>query len=243
MSHSTPSNLPATTAVKYPRLGRLPFLLIAIAIIVTVGSWVPLVFFAKARVVRSKEPPVIYLQDMYAQPKLREQQASALFADGRAMRPRVEGTVPHGMLDDDDHYFRGWTKTTVAGKPDVMFFDKFPSQVTVNDTLLKRGQERFNIYCSACHGLDGYGNGPVNLRAKELKQGTWTPPSNLHDATVRGRPIGHIFNTISVGIRNMPGYGGQIPVPDRWAIAAYVRALQLSQNSPETLVPQDNKPH
>ncbi|MFI5379158.1 MAG: c-type cytochrome [Tepidisphaerales bacterium] len=243
MSHTTESHLPPTTAVAPPRLGRLPFWLIGIAIVATVGSWIPLVFIAKGRVTHSSEPPVMYMQDMYAQPKYREQAATDLFADGRAMRPRVEGTVPHGMLDADDHYFRGWRATVANGKPDVMFFDKFPAQVTVDDKLLKRGQERFGIYCAACHGLDGYGNGPVNARAKELKQGTWTPPSNLHDATVRGRAIGHIYNTISVGIRNMPAYGGQIPVADRWAIVAYVRALQLSQDPPENLVPMKETPH
>ncbi|MGA2498104.1 MAG: cytochrome c [Tepidisphaeraceae bacterium] len=240
MSHATQSHLPSTTAVQSPRLGRLPFWLVAVAIVATIGSWMPLVFIARGRVAHSNEPAVMYMQDMYAQPKYREQAATALFADGRAMRPRVEGTVPHGMLDDDDHYYRGWTRTAANGKVDVLFFDRFPAQVAVDGRLLQRGQERFGIYCAACHGLDGYGNGPVNARAKELKQGTWTPPSNLHDAAVRGRPAGHIFNTISVGIRNMPAYGGQIPVADRWAIVAYVRALQLSQNPPANLMPQED---
>ncbi len=241
MSHSTDSHLPPTSAVKAPRLGRVPFWLIAVTIVATIASWVPLVFFAKGRVVRSKEAPVIYLQDMYAQPKFREQQETTLFADGRAMRPRVEGTVPRGMLDDDDHFFRGWTSAVVAGKTNVTFFDSFPKRVTVNDALLKRGRERYDIYCAACHGLDGLGNGPVNARARELKQGTWTPPSNLHERTIRARPVGHIFNTISVGIRNMPGYSGQIPVPDRWAIVAYVRALQVSQHPPVIPAENDNK--
>lgn len=87
------------------------------------------------------------------------------------------------------------------------------------------------MFCAPCHGLSGYGNGPVAIRAEELEQGTWTPPASFHTELVRERPAGHIFNTISNGIRNMPAYGPQIPVEDRWAIVAYVRALQRSRDA------------
>lgn len=95
--------------------------------------------------------------------------------------------------------------------------------------LLKRGQERYGIYCAPCHGLAGYGDGIVNVRAERLQEGTWTPPSSFHDAVVLGRPVGHLFNSVTNGIRSMPAYGPQIPERDRWAIVAYVRALQRSQ--------------
>jgi mono/diheme cytochrome c family protein len=104
----------------------------------------------------------------------------------------------------------------------------------VNKALLERGQNRFNIYCTACHGIDGYARGTVEIRSEEL--GTPLNAKSLHEDLVRGRSEGHIFNTISNGIRNMPGYSAQIPVEDRWAIVAYVRALQLSQNAPPSVV-------
>src|SRR5439155_25052438 len=124
------------------------------------------------------------------------------------------------------------------GKPN--FLSGFPEQVKVNEALLRRGQQRFNIYCSVCHGLDGSGHGPVNERAMALAgvSGTnWTPAADLMKDSVRGRPDGHIYNTINVGIRNMPGYGTQIVPEDRWAIVAYVRALQLSQGAPASALP------
>ena len=106
--------------------------------------------------------------------------------------------------------------------------DVFP--VKIDAAAVERGQERFNIYCSICHGIDGAGRGPVRVRSEEM--GQVMNVKSVHDADVRARPEGHIFNTITNGIRNMPGYGSQIPVEDRWAIVAYVRALQASQNAP-----------
>jgi mono/diheme cytochrome c family protein len=243
MSQASASPLPPSRAPRPPRLGRPPFWAIGAIIVLTVASWVPLVFFARARVSKTSDAPVLLLQDMFVQPKYGPQQAAEIFADGRAMRPRVEGTVPRGLLDEDDDYFRGWTTVTADGKPQVRFAEKFPAQVTVDAALLERGRQRYNIYCSACHGLDGAGQGAVHRRVLELQiqgqQVTWVPPSNLSDKVVVERPLGHLFNTITNGIRNMPGYGGQIPVPDRWAIVAYVRALQLSQHAPADLVPAE----
>jgi mono/diheme cytochrome c family protein len=104
---------------------------------------------------------------------------------------------------------------------------------------LARGRQRFDIYCSACHGYAGFGDGAVNQRAMELVtnangpvNGTqWVAAKSLHDETTRNQPVGQLFNTITHGIRNMAGYASQIPVEDRWAIAAYVKALQLSQDA------------
>ena len=236
-------NLPKYTLdPRPPRFPRPSFWMISGGLILLVGSWVPLALFARARAASSDEPRVSFVQDMGIQPKYREQQSSEVFADGRADRPRVEGTVARGQLHDDDFFYRGYSKTGAADeKGEIKFFDGFPQQVKVTPELLARGQERFNIYCSACHGRDGYGHGPVNERATELQNNSdttvgagtkWTQAANLHDAGPRGRQNGHIFNTITNGIRSMPGYGTQIAPADRWAIVAYVRALQVSQDAP-----------
>lgn len=234
MAHDTdiPANLPPITyAPRPPRLRRPEFWMVAVGLVSVIASWVPLVLFARARVVPNDEPRVQFVQDMGTQPKFREQQSNDLFADGRADRLPVPGTVARGHLEEDDFYFRGYANTGTADKPVFKFNDNFPDQVKVSDELLKRGQQRFNIYCSACHGLDGRGHGSVNERAQELMlQGdsgtSWTQAADLTSQTVSDRPVGHIYNTINVGIRNMPGYEAQVPVEDRWAIVAYVRALQ-----------------
>ena len=110
----------------------------------------------------------------------------------------------------------------------------------VNKTAATSGQQMYSNYCAPCHGLDGYGHGPINERAQELQvksEAQWSPAADLHGDTIRGRADGHLYNTINNGIRNMPGYGAQIPVADRWAIVAYLRALQLSQHAPADSVP------
>jgi len=223
---------PVTYAPREPRLRRPPFPFIALAIIAVVGSWVPLVLFARGRVSRTELPRVQLPQDMGVQPKYREQQTSELFVDGRADRPRVVGTVARGKLYEDDHLYRGYSMQGggQGGKAQPKFFDDFPPQVKVDEALLHRGRERFTIYCSACHGDDGYGKGSVSARADEI--GMPINAASFHTDVVRGRANGHIFNTITNGIRTMPAYSAQIAAEDRWAIVAYVRALELSQNVP-----------
>ena len=112
----------------------------------------------------------------------------------------------------------------------------FPARVPVTMELMQRGRERFGIYCQPCHGAAGYGDGMVNVRAMELvnlgTNGTvWVQPKSVHDDDIREQPVGRIFNSITNGVRTMPPYGPQIPVSDRWAIVAYVKALQRSQNA------------
>ena len=113
--------------------------------------------------------------------------------------------------------------------------------------LMRRGQERFNIYCAACHGLGGYGDGMVARRAAEMQQSGantaagWVAPTNYHTDEIRGRPVGNLYNTITNGIRTMPAYDKQIPVPDRWAIVAYVKALQRSQHAKPQDVPETER--
>lgn len=190
-------------------------------ITLTVLSLIPLALIYYARSVRSPEPRVSVIPDMDNQPKYRTQAANPLFADQRAMRPPVEGTVARGMLAASDQLNLGIT--------DGAWASGFPAEIEFSAALLERGQERFDIFCATCHGLDGYGNGMVSQRAEELAEGTWIAPLSYHTPTVRERPVGHLYNTITNGIRSMPAYGTQISVKDRWAIVAYVRALQLSQ--------------
>jgi mono/diheme cytochrome c family protein len=215
-----------------------PRWLVAAVVIGIPASWLPIMFFARARVSSTTEPRVLFVQDMGKQPKYREQMSNDLFADGRADRPKIFGTVARGQLEADGHYYRGfeqkWDPKT--NKYEVTFYNEFPKQVRITAELLQRGQDRFNIYCAVCHGQDGYGDGPVNARAVELQEPKWVPAASLHSDAVRNRPLGHVFNTITNGIRNMPPYGPQIPVEDRWAIVAYVKALQLSQNAPARVV-------
>ncbi|MCH8165189.1 MAG: cytochrome c [Planctomycetes bacterium] len=196
---------------------------------------IPPAVIAWARAVNSSQPRIHLIQDMDNQPKFRAQHANALFADGRAMRPPITGTVARGGLNEDDHYYRGISNGQWAAT--------FPPQVALTMDLLQRGQERFNIYCQPCHGLAGYGDGMVNKRAMVLMNlgvngTTWVQPKSVHEQQIREQPVGQYFNTISNGVRNMPAYGPQIPVADRWAIVAYVRALQRSQNArPDDALP------
>jgi len=205
--------------------------LVVLALLMSV-SLVPLALIAKARYTRSANTQWHVFYDMDQQRKFKSQQPNPLFADGRASRPPVAGTVAWGHLDDDDALYRG-----VAGGD---WTTEFPVPVTAD--RLERGRARFAIYCAPCHGLAGYGDGIVAQRADRLQEGTWVPPSSFHTELVRSRPVGHLFNTATHGIRNMAGYGSQIPVEDRWAIVMYVRALQRSQNATLDDVPPSERP-
>ncbi|MEI8019319.1 MAG: quinol:electron acceptor oxidoreductase subunit ActD [Schlesneria sp.] len=111
--------------------------------------------------------------------------------------------------------------------------------IAVTSKAMKRGQERYNIYCSSCHGLAGDGDGLVTRRALELEQGTWIKPTSFHSENVAKQPVGRLFNSITHGVRKMPGYGDLIPVEDRWAILLYLRALQQSRTANVQDVPAD----
>ena len=195
---------------------------------------VPLALLAKARVSKSKSPRIHLVFDMDQQEKFKAQQPNAAFADGRAMRPRVAGTVARGgdELEEDDHLYRG--------KVGEEWASELP--VPLTRELLTRGRERYDIFCATCHGLTGDGRGPTALRAEDprvMEQGTWVPPTAYTSEQVMKRPAGHLFNTISNGIRNMPAYAPQIPVRDRWAIVAYLKALMRSQNATLEDVPPE----
>lgn len=212
---------------------RVPKWILYALLIAVVASWLPFALIAKARAVRGGDTRVHIFQDMGNQPRLNTQARAAIFADERAMRPEVPGTVARRELRDDDHYYRG----KVNGDWAV----EYPLQIHITESFVRRGQERFNIYCMPCHGWTGEGTGPVHQRAVKLGEPRWVPPASLLSDQVRERPNGHLFNTITHGIRNMPAYGPQIPVEDRWAIIAYVRALQLSRNADVDAVPPEKR--
>jgi len=209
----------------------MPKRLTAVIVLLIAISMIPPAFIALALASYRTAPRIDIVPDMDEQQKFKPQSVNTMFADGRAMRPEIEGTAPYHGAKLDDHFYRGIVNGTWA--------TTFPSQVRVDRELILRGRDRFNIYCAACHGYSGKGNGMIAVRADELQQGTWTPPANLHDELVRSRPVGHIFNTITNGIRNMPAYGPQIPSEDRWAIVAYVRALQRAGRASLSDVPED----
>jgi Cytochrome C oxidase, cbb3-type, subunit III len=153
-------------------------------------------------------------QDMHDQAKYKPFRPSPFFADGRAARPLVADTVPRGHLEDDSPLY--------TGKVGEKFTELFPFPVTAD--VLRRGQERYNIYCSPCHDRTGGGGGMIVLR------GYRRPPA-FHTDHLRQKPVGYFFDVITHGFGVMPNYAQQIPPRDRWAIVGYVRALQLSQHA------------
>jgi mono/diheme cytochrome c family protein len=162
-------------------------------------------------------------QDMHDQPKYIPLRPSDFFGDGRSQRPLIEGTVARGQLNDDTALY--------AGKgPDGKFVDTFPFPVTKD--VLERGQQRFNIYCSPCHDRLGRGDGKI------VRRGFRHPPS-YHIDRLRQAPVGYFYDVISNGFGAMPDYAAQVQPRDRWAIVAYIRALQFSQSAPLSAVPAD----
>jgi mono/diheme cytochrome c family protein len=169
----------------------------------------------------TQEEPVVPIRNMHQQPRYNAQGSSVFFSDGRAMRPLVPHTVAQEM-EPELEVETGWSddrQTWVLTIP-VPVVDGFGGMAE----LVARGQDRYDIYCSACHGFAGDGDGAVAQRAG----GPISPPTYHADA-IRRMPDGQMFATISRGVRNMPAHGHSIPPRDRWAIVGYVRALQLSQ--------------
>ncbi len=164
-------------------------------------------------------------QDMHDQPKFIPLRPSDFFDDGRSERPLIEGTVARGHLNDDAAFYMG---KGPDGKP----LDTFPFPVT-RDVIL-RGQERFNVYCSPCHGRLGDGEGMI------VRRGYRHPPS-YHIDRLRKVPNGYIFDVITNGFGAMPDYAAQVAPRDRWAIVAYIRALQLSRHATLADVPPEDR--
>ena len=163
-------------------------------------------------------------QDMHDAPRYDPLEASVFFADGKSARTLVANTVARGQLREDRHLFEG----VVDGRP----ADTFPMPVTPE--VMRRGQERFNVFCLPCHGALGEGNGMV------VQRGFRQPPT-YHQDRLRNAPVGYFFDVMTRGFGAMPDYATQIPVADRWAIVAYIRALQLSQGATLADVPADRR--
>ncbi|KXK31696.1 MAG: DUF3341 domain-containing protein [Candidatus Omnitrophica bacterium] len=204
---------------------------ISALVVLGVLALIPPALIARSRSRTSENTRLQLMWDMDQQPKFKAQSVNPLFADGRAMRPQVPGTVARGEAFADDHLNKGLVHGQFAKT----------NALPVTETLARRGQHLFGIYCSQCHGLDGYGHGPVAVRAERLQEGSWVAPLSMHDQVVKDREDGHIFNTITNGIRTMPAYGDQITIRDRWAIVAYIRALERSQDARIEDVPADRR--
>ena len=232
----------------------------AIGSVVAVVALLPLAYIVSARGEHTETPRLSIWWDMDYQPKAKAQTTSSLFADSRAMRLPVEGTVARGGLRTDPLLYLGYdpdgevapvemsepaedetaetdgTETEATPtEPERAWVTEFPQQVEINDITMRRGRERFKIHCAVCHGLDGEGQGLVAIRAQQLqelgKAPAWRPPTSLHAETVRGQPVGKLFHTATKGIRSMAGYEEHISMEDRWAIVLYVKALQLTKNA------------
>lgn len=172
--------------------------------------------------------------EMDKQPKYqRPYQESKFFADGQSSRPLVAGTVAQGQLRIDRPYYEGKTA-------DGLLIDEIPQKAgepasKVDRTMLARGRQRYNIYCAPCHSQTGDGQGMI------VKRG-FSPPPSFHLERLRDAPSGHFYNVITNGYGAMYSYASRIPVEDRWAITAYIRALQFSQAARLEDVPAEDRP-
>ena len=179
-------------------------------------------------------------RDMQDQPKTIAYRENSFFKDGTGSRPLVEGTVPRGYLRQEREFYTGkkagvapkatpQTQTAATQSASTNPMTLYPDDVETIPMLitkadLDRGQERYDIYCSACHGMTGYGDGIVARRGFNKPS-----PANYHQDRLRQAPAGHFFDVMTNGWGAMPSYASQISVEDRWKIIAYLRALQLSQ--------------
>jgi mono/diheme cytochrome c family protein len=163
-------------------------------------------------------------RDMQDQPKYTPLQPSSFFVDGRSARPVPPNTIPRGHLNDDDSFHTGGANGT--------FLDTIP--VALSRPMLERGRQRYDIYCAPCHSNIGDGNGMIARRGFKI-------PANFHTDRLRQAPPGYVFQVISNGYGAMPDYSNQLNVNDRWAIVAYIKALQLSRNATVADVPSDAK--
>ena len=183
----------------------------------------------------STQPPIEVFPDMNRQAKYKPQAGSKFFADGRADRPLPAGVVPRGrtitqdpdFLRQDDFLYRG---KTAGGE----FARGFPPQLTLDGKFMQRGKERFTIYCAPCHGALGDGQGIT-------KSYGMVTTASYHDDRIRKMPEGEIFNTITNGKNTMSSYADKLGPQDRWAVIAYVRALERARQGTTADVPADHK--
>ncbi|HLA84796.1 MAG TPA: quinol:electron acceptor oxidoreductase subunit ActD [Thermoguttaceae bacterium] len=212
---------------------RMPGLLVGGVTLVVALALLPPLWIAKVRYARKTSPRLHLVLDMDFQPKYLPQGYSPLFEDTRDMRPPVAGAVAVDDAIDDAYFLLG----QVDGKPAATF------PMRVSGEMMRRGQERFGVFCATCHGLAGDGDGVTSKLAFDREEPGWVRPLALWSRPVREQPVGQLFQTISNGIRTMPSYASQIPVDDRWAIVLYVRALQRSRNATIRDVPVELRKH
>ncbi|HEX5885326.1 MAG TPA: cytochrome c [Pyrinomonadaceae bacterium] len=178
--------------------------------------------------------------DMQDQPKMKPYRGTKFFRDGLSSRQPIEGTVPRGFLRSDTAYYTGKkngaspaaSPTPGTAQPGNAQANSYPDAVDtfpfpVTKEIVMRGRERYDIFCSVCHGLTGNGDGMIVRRG-------FRRAASFNDDRLRQAPVGHFFDAITNGWGAMPSYAEQIPVQDRWAIIAYIRALQASQSNPAT---------
>ena len=183
---------------------------------------------AGCRGMESSKPPIHLNPNMDNQEKFIGQEENTFFENKMSMRKPVAGTVARGFLRDDAAFYYGRDNSGA-------FIAESP--VPLTRELLDRGEERYDIYCAVCHGESGDGRGIIMVGNGGDGYG-YVPATSYHDDRLRNETDGYMYDVIANGIRNMPGYAQQIPVADRWAIVAYIRALQRSQNASEGDVPQ-----
>ncbi len=230
---------------RLPTAGRQwPGMLNWAGVILVLLACVPPLLIAQARGARSENPRIHIVQDMDFQPKYLSQSASPLFADGRAIRPPVPGTVALGQLQRE-----ALLPVPDRSGEEATWPRGFPDQWEITDRTMRRGRERYEIFCATCHGLVGEGgnSGMTSRRAMERDDSQWIPPTALQDPRILQMPEGQIFHVITHGVQragtqSMPAYDAQIDPEDRWAIVLYVRALQRSQNASADDVPADVLP-
>ncbi|HKP38302.1 MAG TPA: cytochrome c [Pyrinomonadaceae bacterium] len=184
---------------------------------------------------------------MQDQPKAKYYRENSFYKDGTGSRPLVEGTVPRGFLRSDREFYFGKksgtttaatsTQATPASSTALYPDDVETFPITIDKAAIDRGQERYNIYCSVCHGMTGHGDGIVQRRGFNKPS-----PANYHDDRLRQAPVGHFFDVVTNGWGAMPAMASQIPVEDRWKIIAYIRALQLSQQAGSPAVKEGPQP-
>lgn len=178
--------------------------------------------------------------DMWVQPKAGYQQPNDLFADGKTARPLVEGTIARGKLKTDGPHFvgreaSGKFTTTIPAKLNLDGVEVDTTTPEGRLVMLKRGQERFEIFCGHCHGQTGDGKGMITQRGLVLRR----PPASYHNDRLRAMPIGHFFDVMTNGFGAMFSQRSRVETDDRWAIAAYIRVLQASHKSKSELTPEE----
>lgn len=191
----------------------------------------------------SEESPVLLERNMYDQERYNPESYSQFFGDHRTMRSPVEGTVARDRYEDDPEIATGLLSDKSGYVMTIP--QSFIQRQGGMEKVLARGQERFNIYCSPCHGRTGDGKGMVTCKRDKVtdpcQSRGFAPLPSYEDPRLRQMPDGQLFATITHGVRTMPAYGPQVPVADRWAIVSYVRALQLSQMAQATPQPEPKK--